>query len=394
MTALIGLPSEDTNTSLRQVATGSKVPWVRDTTNKSRMSRTMHFARDQITSLRLAWANWYVASFDTPTDGTEWTQGTNSTTIEASIEYPAGTFKRVYFHGGSTVGTIRAGTTLLSDEVKVNIPNGAQFWVRNLQNNPDGVSRPAGIPMGSLNNSTTSTTNLVMSGSVTGNAGYGVTPLAILGYSTKPVIAIVGDSIFNGEAGTIADRLYTGIERLVGPSYAFINLATSGDRANYVAATSNGTPSKFAKRGAMLQYCTHVIGNHGVNDFTASRTAAQVATDLATFYGFSYFTGKPIFHATITPKTATTSESDYTTDEGQNTHSTNAERVAFNVALRNGDMSAWCSNILDMEKFTQSPTKTGVWMPYDGTALTTDGTHPNRHAFTYLAGQMPFPPFT
>lgn len=355
---------------LGQVATGSRLLQFTATANKQIMTRTPCWARDNISSVSVAFANWYSAASVAPSNGTEAVLGSGAITVTAAIEYPVGNYMRLPF-SGTIQGTIPAGNTLFSDTTALPtpIPSGAQFWVRAWANNPDGtIVTPYGA--GTQSNIGVTTADLtVTAGTITAN-DFAYTPLAIIGMTTKPSIALVGDSRVVG-VGDIPSGFpyYRGyLERLLGPSFATLNLGCGGDRAMWANVN-------YAKRGALLQYCSHIVCNYGINDIgTALHTAAQVHTDLQTLFALSTFAGKPTWQTAIEPKS--TSTDSFVTETNQTTATYNGVIITFNNTLRAG--IAGIQGVIDPTQYEQSIATPGVWQAPNGIAQTSDGLHQNQ----------------
>src|SRR5215207_2795708 len=112
-----------------------------DTAARQAMCRTRHRSSQYLTSIRLVLPNWYVSAVAS-TGGEKGTGGT--LTVEASIEYPKGTYTRVTFSGANQ-GTIANGAQIVSDLVTVNIPDRTPFWVRMW------ISSSVGLPWMQIN---------------------------------------------------------------------------------------------------------------------------------------------------------------------------------------------------------------------------------------------------
>src|SRR4051812_41133188 len=79
----------------RLIASRLSVPTNTQNGLLSMMSRLGSFARDDISSIKLAWTNWIA-------DGSMVNIAGNVLSVAASIEYPAGTFTQIKFGGAST----------------------------------------------------------------------------------------------------------------------------------------------------------------------------------------------------------------------------------------------------------------------------------------------------
>jgi hypothetical protein len=345
-----------------------------DTTNKQIMSRRWHIARVAITSLQLVIPNWFVCSQPNncgavPTGLETGSGGTASVT--ASIEYPAGTFTQVKFSGG-TSGSVASGTSLTSDSTSVSIPANAVFYVRVFWTNPTAIAfgnsqsnNYEDTPNGdAVNFSASGLTDQTMGGTVTNADATRVifwSVSAIIATTTAPAVCLLGDSRTfgyldlpdaSGDMGNLA--------RAIGPSFSYINMGSSGDRAMWVSASG-------ANRVALSAFCSHIITEYGINDaIAASRTALQIETDLGTIW--SAFPGKPIFHNTYEPWS--TSTDSWATVGNQTTIAGNAARVTVNTFTRG--TPAPLAGFFEIANVVESSLNSGLWK---APSFTADGIH-------------------
>jgi hypothetical protein len=345
------------------VATRGYVPDLTNGGSQQSMMRSIHVARDTITSLQVVYGNWYAIP-----GGAE-TGLASSMSVTASIEYPVGTFTQVTFNNSAT-GSIASGATIVSDPVSVSIPRGAQFFVRSWKNSASGIiytNTPANVSAGEAFLFGATTPDLTMGGTVTdGDGGSNMSgPLAIIGTTTRPSVFISGDSRAMGLKDTPdipADDLGD-IARSVGPSFSYINAGISGDTVN--AASTN-----YTKRLALSQYCSHIVVNYGVNDLFAGRTAAQVQSSLTTLYGL--FGGKPIIQATIEPET--TSTDSWATTVNQTKVGWDSVRITVNNWIRS--VPPLTIGYLEVADVYETARNSGLFK-VNGTAnyFTSDGVH-------------------
>lgn len=360
-------------TYLGQIATGALVCYNFTTSSHQQMTRTGHYARDNITSLQVAFPNWYVAI---AASGAETALGTATATIEAAIEYPIGVFNRVTFSNGQITGNIPALTTTLSDPISITIPSGALFFVRNFYTNTDGlVTCSSG--MGSQSNEGNALSNLVVTAGAIANNNFCYPPCAIVAQTTKSSIGLVGDSRLVGSGETFnALFYYRGhVQRIIGPTHAYMCVASFSDQLQWAVAS-------YTQRNLLLQYVSHIVCDYGYNDMqTGGQTPANTLSKLQTLYGFSNIVGKKIWQMTLEP--GATSTDAFITEANQTPVTSNANRISFNASLRAGIASV--QGIIDWtgpveESFTtsgvwQAPTGTGT--PVPTSAITTDGVHLN-----------------
>jgi hypothetical protein len=309
-----------------QIATRSSVPVATNGTNKQMMSRSRHLCQQAVTSLQILVPNFYVT-----TAGVETALGATST-VTASIEYPAGTFTQVLFSASSS-GTVPDGGMLLSDAVAVTIPRGVYFFVRMYITNTAGIyfGNHGIIDFGNgegFNYGVSGIVDQTLGGTVINKDSIDcVYPLAIIGITNRASVAIIGDSRGYGQNDTNSDS--TGdrgeIARSVGPNYAYINLSVPGDKAQTWIANST-------QRRLVAAYCNRYPVQLGINDLTASRTSAQLITDFATIFGLL---GGKKYPVTIPPK-STSSDSWATTANQTVDAASNVNRISFNGSVRSG----------------------------------------------------------
>lgn len=371
-----------------------------NTTNRQVMSRSGHYARDDITSLQLIFANWAINNAS-PFDE----KGTGSAaTITASVEYPLGTMTQVLFSGISN-GVIGNIANLTSDSVTIpgGIPNGALFCVRAYFTSTTGVlslnqdvSGGGTIGVGGLEAGVAGITDKTMSGTVTA-ADNGYPPLGIIGLTTKPSIIIIGDSITEGFKDSTGDTSgdFGTIARSIGPNYAYCLMAQNGDRLfSFLLANTN--------RRAMFAYGSHLIVGYGSNDvFGLARTGAQLLADVQTVSG--YMTGQSAINGftrrsyptTLLPR-STSTDAWITSGANQTTVSGDTRRTAYNTLIRAGQTGI--NGYFEVANTLESAQDSGLWSASGGVAYTDDGIHPltngnivTRNAGIFLTSVLNFP---
>lgn len=345
-----------------QVATHCYHPDTLNATKTQLMARSYHIASADISLIQLRYDNWY---------GFEQLPG-GAATVTSSIEYPEGTLTQITFSGSAT-GNMADGGYVVSDRVPVAIPRGAAFWVRTYYQNAAGII---------FKSKTNQTNNAFGEGLNYGASGiadqtmvsnfsyvfwgnlYG--PTAIIGLTNKPSVLILGDSRVAGTGDTLAPIAGTTEYGMISPSLfpnvAFINASMSGERVSTFITT-------HARRATLGVYCTHILCELGINDLTASRTAAQVLADHQTISG--YFPGKRYYLTTIPPKSASTDS--WATLEKQTPDATsNAQRISFNGTLRSA-LPSFATGYFECADVLESARNSGIWkVP----AYTADGLHP------------------
>lgn len=331
---MIDLIASDRGTFIGQVATRCYVPSGNGSSTLPFNIRTFHYARDNITSIKIAFANWYVPNGAGP--GAAETPVPGTMTWFASIEYPVGVFHQLTF-GGATSGTIPTGTTGWSDFTTVFIPNGAMFFVRMYLQGSGGIPYfPGDVPHGNATAGDAvnqSSTNLTLSGTVPDdNDGFYIWPTSIVGRTSKPSLAIWGDSRCvgaldatvdaTGEQGEVCRAIGTSLTPGTG-GYAYINMGCSADRlANFVAS--------HTLRVALSNYCTTIVCSYPINDLNAGTSVATLQGYLQTVS--QYLRPRQFYQITIPPFTTGA----WTNPSGSDQTGSGfpANRAAFNAWVR------------------------------------------------------------
>lgn len=346
-----------------QVATRSFVASNSTPAQTQSMCRAFHFARDDITSLKLV--------FQDATGVNEAVSGA-TTTIEASIEYPEGVYTRVQF-SGVDAGSMASGATLISDATAVTIPNGAKFFTRVYRLNANGfrynLYATRNDVGGDKAEAGTSVTNRVMGGTITSNVNFTVTPQAIIGQTRRVSVFMVGDSRCIGVNDDFTDNTNgdTGeFARTLGPEFAYINAGIAGD-----------SPSTFltspTKRLQLASYCSHVVSNYGINQLTAGGAASVVQSTLLVLWGRLRNDKDGLFHSTLPP--VTTSTDGWATLANQTTVASNAARQTVNTFIRTtpDNLDAFFEHAAAVE----AASAPGKWE----VGMTTEGTHESEAAY-------------
>jgi lysophospholipase L1-like esterase len=361
---------------LGQVATKSRIPANLSTTNKQFNSRSHHKARCTITSLQIELPNWYWAR-----KGDLLEHGSGGTiTYKASVEYPAGTFTAFTFSASSSV-VVANNTSVLSDAATVTIPDGASFWIRvfavaataivfvdgetvpSSRQCDTGNGEAMAFAASGLSDQTTSGT---ITATVSTDAAPIFAPTAIVAYTTRPSVLLIGDSRdwgyydafdSSGDLGEIA--------RSIGPSYGYINAGSAGDNMpNFISSHTN--------RVALKQYCSHVLTENGINDLRfggagLNQSAATAFANMQTLWG--YFAGKTIFASTISPNSA--SSDGWATTGNQTVNANAANIAAYNDLLR--ATPSPLAGYFEVADTVESARNSGKWKA----SQTSDGLHPN-----------------
>lgn len=297
--AITDLSLEEVAPVLRQVATRSLVP-NSCTIAKRLQSRTGHIAREALTTIKLGFTNWIVNDPQS-VNGNYWKEvavtGYGDISITASVEYPAGVFTQVLFGGVATQVMTGSGVynTYLSDDIAVNIPDGATFWVRtflsgnNVLHYGNGINAETPIvdnvnfgDVCAIVNDTSLTDNTMGGAYGTASPYKKFAPALILQLTTAKAVFLLGDSRTIGSVDTADSTGDIGnLARGVGQNYGYSMLAIGG-----MAAVDRATGGYLGNL-TLLPYFTHFINELGFNDIAGlGRTAAQVEEAQATIWGY------------------------------------------------------------------------------------------------------------
>lgn len=326
-------------------------------------SRAGQFARSNMSRLRILCPNFY----STGTTSGEIAPGA-AMTITASIEYPAGTLTQILF-SGIAAGTIADGGMLLSDFVTLSIPIpcGERYWIRAFLQNSAGIVCNATLFFSDIfmgDRFDPGAVDLTMTGEIPNTQSVGYYPIVIAPISI-PSVCIFGDSIAAGFSDTIDISGDVGlIARTIGPDFGYYNGGISGEDAVTFAGSST-------QRRSVLQYCTHVICEHGGVDLFNGDTAATLEGHLTSIY--TLFGSTPAFQTTTAPRT--TSTNGWIDTGNQTVEAMEAQRVIFNNALR----SSFGPSRGDFDTATalENALNGGLWVPHK----TDDGIHPNHSGY-------------
>lgn len=329
------------------------------------MSRNYQVANDNISQLKLIFANFY--AYGEQNNG-------GTATVTASVEYPAGTFNQVTFSGGSTSVSISPGSSATSDFITLStpIPVGAPFWIRTWYSNSSGILYNGyGYGATGYDSSTyPSVSDQTMNSGWTGTAsGNEYRPQAVIGYTSKPSILFVGDSRTHYSDGSDAGGLY-GMQRFFGKNYGFADVGQSSESLTSFLAN-------HTQRMLLAPYASHVINQLGINDIAGSlSTVKSNYTALANLFTV------PVFGTTLLPYT--TSTDNWSTVANQTVKSSEGNRVSFNNSVRNRELAGY-SGYIELADSVESARNSGRWSA-NGTAyfMTIDGLHPNPGAFTAM----------
>lgn len=363
-------------TYLGQVATACRIPYRNITSNKEVMSRSPHFAADNITSLKIVLPNWY---WDRPgATKTDLGSGGNIT-YRASIEYPAGTYTQVLFTGSAS-GVAANLTNLVSDAVAVTIPKGAQFWVRikgvgaaacvvwtsesitpaqSILDTGNGAACMIGNGLADLTMTNGTFTNF-------GSAPYlyAFGPVAIIANTQRPSFGCYGDSrnAFANDTYDASGDLGEVTRSIGGAGYGYTNIGCYGDTVALFNASS-------AMRRSLAPYFSHIIDEYGINDISGGASLATIQSARATMW--ANFSTQPIYATTVTP--VATSAVGWTITPGGQAPQNNTVRSAHNDWIRTTPSPL--AGYYEVADVAESSRNSGSWKvnPAAGTAITFTG---------------------
>lgn len=363
---------------LGAVATRASVPEGTFGTATTFMNRTGHIARDAITSLQAAWANWYLANPG------GYTAPAGTLTVTASVEYPAGTFTQLKWSGSASV-VIASGTNPLSDATVIpgGIPSGATFWIRSFLAPSANIVFSDGheksLLIGDLCQNTGSS-DMTMGGAITDNNSAVLFPVLILGQTAKRSCYLLGHSLVQG----LADQCDTAsgdngdLERPLSPTYATTRSGTAGETvATFVA--------NAGQRIGLAQYHTDIVVDFSANDLGGGATAAQIAASYASLAAF--FPGKRLWLCTACPALVPSTDS-YATLANQTVPANDPQRQILNANIRANGIAGY-NGCIELSDFVEQA-RSGKWQ-VDGTAFkfTTDGTHQTAFANKLISITLP-----
>lgn len=345
-------------------------------TNVTGMGRSAHFATENLTSIKIAFANWDGSNPDTSLGGT--------LSIRASVEFPAGTFTQILF-SGSVTGSVLDKATVFSDFASVSIPNGSLFWIRIWTSGTVGVYANTfqNAFLGEGWNTGPAVADQTLGGTVSSGFAFSMPPLAILGMTTNPSVIIYGDSIGAGQndvedtsASNSGRNCKIGvIARSLG-LVPFLNLSITGMRVQDFATNAVG------KRN-ILGFSSHLISQMGINDLSNAQTSAQLIANLQVPWNVAKGVNPltKVFQTTITPKSGSTDA--WATTVNQTPDATiTASRATFNNAVR--ATLAGAAGSYDLASVFETAQNNDIWLASPTPPYTPDGLHPTLSGYALV----------
>lgn len=366
---------------LGQVATRGFVPKQANTSYKQMNAQRLHIARDNITSLQVAFANWFA-------NGTGGEQAPGGTAVfTASIQYPIGSAWQQFTWGGNASSPVVAdgATSPLSDALTLTtvIPAGQGFLIRcygvfSAAIVLDAAATAHGTSYDLLDYMASGNTDKTMNGA-TFNPGvsnvYGA--CLVVGQTRRPSCLLLGDSRVYGQADAVDGAGDLGeFGKSIGPHFAYANVGCAGELVNNFVGN-------FTRRQALGAYFSHVLCNWGINDLSNARTANQIIADIGTVAN-TVFPTKKVLWSTIYPAPTTTDG--FLTLANQTANANDAVRVSVNNALRRGVVPG-LAGVFDNASAVEAPTDSGKYIvTATGQALSAqgDGYHMNFTGYQVL----------
>lgn len=246
------------------------------------------------------------------------TANTNSITISAVIEYPAGTFHTVTWSSATSVTITGGGADVYSDAIPVAIPAGAQFYTRTLvsvasagQKWPTMDVLQLASAQGDSATLATGTLPSITGALTPSNSATAFGPVAILGRTAAPnAVVLIGDSIVSGNGDTQTNLATGYISRALNLEWPILCVAQSGEAASIALGAGTGFAANHVHRKALIQGCgiTHAIINYGNNDLGGSASSATVISALQVIYNLLFSLGITVINGTIGTRSTSTDQ--------------------------------------------------------------------------------------
>lgn len=314
-------------------------------------------------------------------------------TYQASIEYPAGTIDGTFTFGGSTSGSCN-GNNVWSDWINLTtpIPNGAMAYFRAWEN---ASAASTGILTGypgtgyaaggdGIEVSATSVASKTGGGAIAFTSGFApIYPLAIIGMTNQPSVALDGDSRVTGilDTGDISGDVGE-LARSICPYYGCVNLGSPSELAQRVGNASGATPYEFTNRENLAPIITDDVDEWGINDVNTSVALATIEANQQLIWTTAVFPNAKHFQVTQPPFTASTDG--WTTATNQSALNANFSPLGSGSVW--GQLNSWelmphtgLVQTFPLANTVQPAANDGLWI-YSGGPYTTDGKHESRNA--------------
>jgi len=339
-------------------------------------ARSYHYARGAVTSLRVVYGGWYTnisGGFNLDIDSV------GSAVIRASVEYPVGTFTQIRWGGAVEAAFPHGGGLLISDPVSVAIPKDAKFYIRRYFNGTGScyIEQSSFTPATQLTDLTGGDAtsfdsgDLTMGGTIVDSGSFApAPPLAILAQTSHPSFALVGDSRVQGAGDIIEANVGDSGElaRGIGLTHGYINMGVWGDT---LALYLEGNNSR--RRRALIQFCTHVVSELGINDVESGVSVATMKANIGVLRNLAEIRAKSFYHSTYV--TETTSTDGWATTANQTVSGFEAQRLELNTWIRGGGDGLFTGYVDPCPAVENTP---GIWK---APGYTVDGIHESQTAF-------------
>jgi len=362
-------------------------------------SRAVYQALDTSPYMKLLFANF--------TSGEEGTG--NDLKVAAWLEYPIGVVASTFTFDGAPVGTIKDLEDALTDELKIEVPEGSYFAVHTYVEGTLGVpyfddmmsfagdyayfgtaEAAASSEVGTL----TTPGGQLVGGSV------GFRPTAVLGLTAKAVIGIAGDQrlavAVTDQVDDMSGATNPALRSLVGvPTFTVSHV---GQKLEDALSTGFTWRLQY-----LASYCSSVITNLGGLDIIEGTN--EVKWEPMAHLFVEQLGGTPVWWTTIPPGHVVSTDG-FTSAENQTVHSTDGVRQAVNNLIRQGICFAGAPSIkgfieiadavelLVYDGQTNRTERTGKWkFDRDHKMLwTRDGFHESPWACKVIATSSAFAP--
>jgi hypothetical protein len=273
------------------------------------------------------------------------------------------------------------GATVVSDWATITIESGSTFYIRQYKSgsyftycaaadhNMSSMFYPSGGDGVDYSHG-----DLTGGGTLTNEWVNSSPPLMVLGITSSPSFALIGDSRTFGVYDTMQASGDIGeTARSIGQSYAYVNFGTNAQNAAAFTATLAGNRIFYGR------YCSHVLCELGGNDvLSGSYTANQTVTNLQTVWAL--YPNQQIYQTTITP--SSTSTNGWINTANQTTSANNSARVSLNTSIRATPSGAL--GYTDNASALESSLNSGLWIAPSGVAQTSDVVHANNTGYLTL----------
>lgn len=299
-------------------------------------SRVKQVAPCDISSLALSFRNYYngdsISSLGT-------------LTVSAAIEL-SGAYYQVFFGGSPTVSIAPGTGGVVSSTIGLVIPAGTTYYIRTYVQVTAGASTcwphmlttRSGDTEGSTRGA--SETTKITSGTITAASEGVYTAEAVLANAVGlngqpydlPVIGCVGDSLVYGIGETSPETDLGFLTRALNSQYSNIKFDRSGSTIKDFVLPAGTSGSVY--RLPMIDGCTTIIDEFGVNDLNSARTLAQLQADCLTLWTYAAHRNIRVFRTTLSPWTTSTDL--WATTTNQTVTAWETDRVSFNTWIRDG----------------------------------------------------------